>query len=199
MHGVSRWLLSVLLWTILTAHAQIGGGSLVGNVTDPSGSPVANVRVTARNLGTNAAETTATNTSGYYEFPLLPAGRYRVEAEMTGFQRAASEEFTLNSGMRPKLDLALKIGQLSESVEVTAQAPLVNATTTDMGVVIERGKVEALPLNGRNFQQRLGASPPNSRKLGFSDSGSSSRKEEPTNRVVVSIHRRFGVVPILKV
>jgi len=153
MHGLSRWLHPGLLWTCLIAQAQIGGGSLVGNIADPSGSPVANVRVTARNLGTNAAETTATNTAGYYEFPLLPAGRYRVEAEMAGFQRAASEEFTLNSGTRPKLDLALKIGQVSESVEVTAQAPLVNATSTEMGVVIERGKVEALPLNGRNFQQ----------------------------------------------
>ena len=153
MAKLSAGLIGGLAWACLSANAQIGGGSLVGNVADPTGAAVASVKVSARNLGTNATETTTTNAAGYYEFPLLPAGRYRVEAEAAGFQRAASEEFTLNSGTRPKLDLTLKIGQVSESVDVTAQAPLVNATTTDMGVVIERGKVEALPLNGRNFQQ----------------------------------------------
>ncbi len=138
------------------AAAQIGGGSLVGNVTDPSGAPVAKVKVSAIHTGTNTIESTFTNEAGYYEFPLLPAGRYRVEAEAAGFQRTGSEEFALNSGTRPRLDLGLKIGQLNEQVSVTAQAPLVNATTTDLGIVVDRAKVDALPLNGRNFQQLVG-------------------------------------------
>src|SRR4051812_2772742 len=118
------------------ALAQIGGGSLVGNVSDPSGAAVTNVKITAVNIGTNVVETTYTNEAGYYEFPLLPAGRYRMEAEAQGFVRTASADFALNSGTRPRLDLELRIGQISEAVNVTAQAPLVNSTTTDLGVVV---------------------------------------------------------------
>ena len=81
------------------------------------------------------------------------SGRYRVEAEAAGFQKAASPEFTLNSGTRPRLDLALTLGALSENVQVTALAPLVNATTTELGVVVDRAKMDVLMLNGRNFQQ----------------------------------------------
>jgi outer membrane receptor protein involved in Fe transport len=149
----------VTLLAALPLAAQIGGGSIVGNVTDPSGAAIAGVRVTAVNTATNVVQGTATNDAGYYEFPLLPAGRYRLEAEAQGFQKATSAEFTLNSGTRPRLDLSLALGQVSESVEVVSSAPLVNATTTDLGVVVDRSKVDMLPLNGRNFQQLVGLQP----------------------------------------
>ncbi|HEX9507356.1 MAG TPA: carboxypeptidase-like regulatory domain-containing protein, partial [Myxococcales bacterium] len=139
----TKWFRGALiaLMAISTIHAQIGGGSLVGNVTDPSGAAVSSVKVKAIHISTNVVEQTTTNDSGYYEFPLLPAGRYRVEAEAAGFQKSASPEFSLNSGTRPRLDLTLTIGPLTENVQVTAQTPLVNATTTDLGVVVDRAKV----------------------------------------------------------
>jgi len=146
----------IALLTVIAMYAQIGGGSLVGNVTDQSGAAVTNVKVKAISAATNSVEATVTNERGYYEFPLLPAGRYRVEAEAAGFQKAASPEFALNSGTRPRLDLTLNIGPLTENVQVTSQSPLVNATTTDLGVVVDRAKVDVLPLNGRNFQQLVG-------------------------------------------
>src|SRR5437870_3456753 len=132
-----HWALIALI-PVMKLAAQIGGGSLVGSVTDPSGAAVSNVKVKAINIATNIVEETVTNEAGYYEFPLLPAGHYRVEAEAAGFQKAASTEFALNSGTRPRLDLTVTIGQLTESVQVTAQTPLVNSTTTDLGVVIDR-------------------------------------------------------------
>jgi len=149
----------LLAWLVsapTAVKAQIGGGSIVGTVRDPAGAAVVDARVQAVNLETNEVRATATNAVGYFEFPLLPAGRYRLEAQMQGFQRATTAEFVLNAGTRPRFDLALVLGQVTESVEVVAAAPLVNATTTDLGVVIDKNKVEALPLNGRNFMQLVG-------------------------------------------
>jgi hypothetical protein len=152
---------SLLLLTALVAaasslSAQIGGGSIVGYVSDNSGGAVPGATVVARNLGTNAANDTKTNAQGYFEFPLLPPGNYAIEATATGFQKARSATFALSAGSRPRFDLMLSVGQQTESVMVTAAAPIVNATTTDTGVVIDRGKVENLPLNGRDFQQLVG-------------------------------------------
>jgi outer membrane receptor protein involved in Fe transport len=146
-------LLSALACAI---YAQIGGGSIVGAVTDESGAALANATVKATNVQTNVSSATVTNAQGYYEFPLLPAGRYAIEVVAQGFQPAKSQEIELNSGTRPKLDFSLKAGAISDAVSVTAAAPLVNATTTDLGVVINQDKVEALPLNGRNYQQLVG-------------------------------------------
>lgn len=134
---------------------QIGGGSIVGSVTDASGASVAGVQISARNLDTNVVRQTRTNSQGYYEFPLLPAGAYQLEAEAAGFQRTMSQNLELHTGSRPRVDLQLKVGAVSETVEVKATAPLLNSTTAELGEVVNTAKVEQLPLNGRNFQQLL--------------------------------------------
>ena len=139
-----------------SAFSQIGGGSVVGNVADSSGAAVSGAKVTAIQAETGARRETHSNDSGYYEFPLLPVGNYRLEAEKAGFKRSSTGKFDLNGGTRPRFDLRLELGQVTDSVEVVATAPLVNATTTDLGVVISQAKVDALPLNGRNFQQLVG-------------------------------------------
>jgi len=141
---------------VRTAAGQIAGGSIVGTVVDPSGAAVGGARVSATGAATNVEATTATNAAGFYEFPLLPAGRYVLRAESAGFRPVRSEEFTLNSGTRPRVDLRLALGQITESVEVVAGAPLVNATTTELGSVLGSAQIEALPLNSRDFQQLVG-------------------------------------------
>lgn len=148
-------LLFLLLFAVQAMFSQIGGGSIVGTVTDGSGANVVGVEVSARNLDTNIGRQARTNQQGYYEFPLLPAGRYQLTAEAVGFQKTISETFTLNTGSRPRVDLQLKVGSVSETIEVKATAPLVNATTAELGAVVDRSRVEQLPLNGRNFQQLL--------------------------------------------
>jgi hypothetical protein len=140
----------------LPVLAQVGGGSVVGYVADPADAVIAGAQVIARNLDRNVPTETTTNQLGYFEFPLLPAGRYRLEASKQGFQRSISAEFALNTGTRPRIDLKLVIGQVSESISVEATAPLVNATTTDLGVVMDRSKVDSLPLNGRDWRQLVG-------------------------------------------
>ncbi len=147
---------TVLPFTARPATAQITGGAIAGVIKDSSGGVLPGVSVTATNVGTNQTSITSSNAEGYYEFPLLPAGRYRLELTLDGFQRARSAIFELNSGTRQRFDLALAIAQLAEAVDVVAAAPLVNVTTTSLGVVMNQEKVEALPLNGRDFQQLVG-------------------------------------------
>ena len=141
------------------SFAQISGGSIVGSVLDTSGAAIPGAEVRATNVGTNEVSRIITNGTGYFEFPLLPAGRYVLVAENPGFERARTVEFSLNAGTRPRFDLKMVVGQVTESVEVLSAAPLVNATTADLGVVVDQSKVEALPLNGRDFQQLVGLQP----------------------------------------
>ncbi|MFN0171377.1 MAG: TonB-dependent receptor domain-containing protein [Bryobacteraceae bacterium] len=142
-----------------TIHAQITGGSFTGLVTDPSNAIIADAEVEARNVATNVASRTVTTASGYYEFPLLPAGRYVISVRKSGFQKATTAELVLNSGTRPRVDLALQIGEITQSVEVVGATPVVNASTTDLGVVVDAPKIRELPLNGRTFTQLLALQP----------------------------------------
>ena len=159
MKTTSKLVLSAAALSLLLVSeswAQISGGSILGSVLDSSGAVIAGAQVTATNVATNEVSKTVTNGTGYFEFPLLPAGRYILEAESQGFERAKTAEFSLNSGTRPRFDLKMVVGQATQSIEVIGLAPLVNATTADLGVVVDQSKVAALPLNGRDFQQLVG-------------------------------------------
>ena len=163
MTGISfcfRCLLGAcLLALVVPLSAQVTGGAIVGVVADPSGGVLPKVEVHAQNVGTNFVAKTLTNESGYYEFSSMPAGRYVLTARLSGFQTARTEELQLNAGTRPRIDINMAIGEVNESVEVKGAATLVNATTTDLGVVIDSHKVLDLPLNGRNFTQLVGLQP----------------------------------------
>jgi hypothetical protein len=162
MKTVSKLVVCAAVLTLLLvseALSQISGGSIVGSVLDSSGAAILGAKVAATNVATNEVSRTVTNDAGYFEFPILPAGRYVLEAENPGFERAKTAEFALNSGTRPRFDLKMVVGQATESVQVVDAAPLVNATTADLSVVIDQSKVEALPLNGRDFQQLVGLQP----------------------------------------
>ena len=144
--------LALLVIVAAVVEAQIGGGSIVGIVSDQSGGAVPGVKVTALNQDTNERRTVTSNGEGYYEFPLLPAGRYQIQAQAAGFENISGEPFDLASGTRPRIDLKLRVGSVSEKIDVEATAPQINTTTTDLGVVMPRSRIEELPLNGRNFQ-----------------------------------------------
>jgi hypothetical protein len=135
------------------ALAQLDEGSLQGRVTDQSGAVIAAATVHALNVGTNITIDVTTNESGLFEFPLLAVGKYVLTVEKAGFRRTATEEIDLHAGTKPRLDMVLQLGQVTEAVTVSAEAPIVNATSTELGVVIDERKLEELPLNGRNFAQ----------------------------------------------
>ncbi len=142
-----------LLVGSLPVLGQVDQGSLVGRVTDQSGAVVAGAAVRATNAGTGAITDATTNESGYYEFPLLAVGKYVLSVEKGGFRKAASSEIDLHAGTQPRIDIALQLGAVTDSVTVSAEAPVINETSTELGTVIDERKVTEMPLNGRNFAQ----------------------------------------------
>ncbi|MBL8291300.1 MAG: TonB-dependent receptor [Bryobacterales bacterium] len=139
--------------------AQANLGTILGTVTDPSGASVVGAKVTASNLATNEIRIGATNETGYYEIPLLPPGQYKVNFEASGFKREERTSISLLTGERVRLNAALQLGAVSETVEVTAGTPLVKTDSTELGVVIDNKKIVDMPLNGRNFIQLIGLQP----------------------------------------
>src|SRR5215469_11329433 len=107
------------------AFGQVNTASLTGLVTDPSAAAVPNANVTLTNSATNVTQTTQTGSAGYYEFPVVQVGTYKLKVETQGFQTALSE-LTLDVGQRARFDIPLKIGSSSESVTVEGTVPLLS-------------------------------------------------------------------------
>ncbi len=142
----------VILLLAATAGAQSTTGTITGTVSDITGAVLPGVDVTVTNEGTNLTRNLVTNESGLYTAPQLPIGLYRVEAQLPGFQTAIQSGIQLRVDERARIDLALEIGQVSQIIEVTAEAPLIQSEDSSIGTVIDQQKVSELPLNGRNFE-----------------------------------------------
>ncbi len=123
-----------------------------GTVTDPSGSPVANAKVTAKDNDRGTVQTTESNAAGSFDLPAIPIGNYTVKVERDGFQTQQST-VTLVLNQTAKIDFALKIGNVSTAVDVTEAAPLLQTETTEIGTVMESHEIAALPLETRNYNQ----------------------------------------------
>lgn len=140
----------VLLLTPIALFAQSSNGSITGTITDRSGAAVPGVTVTATNVATTATRSTVTNRSGYYEIGLLPPARYTVTGELAGFQPLKVSNVVVNVGGNVPLDLKITPG-VAETVTVTAAAPVVDTTRTQVSSVVNETAIENLPVNGRNF------------------------------------------------
>jgi outer membrane receptor protein involved in Fe transport len=132
--------------------AQSTTGSFQGTITDPSGAALPGATVTIVNPDTNLLRTTVTNTSGNYDAPLLPPGRYNISADLPGFRRLEKTGIILQVNQNARVDFMLELSTVEESVQVTAQAPLVDTNDSSLRQVVDGTQVVALPLNGRNFR-----------------------------------------------
>ena len=146
----------ILILAALSVGAGIGASQTVtatitGTVTDSTGASVANVKVTATNIGTAVASTTQTNASGVYNLLFLPVGNYDISAESPGFKKAAMGPFKLDVNQIARVDIKLEVGELTQSVEITAVAPILQTESTATGDTITSTKLTSVPLNGRNF------------------------------------------------
>ena len=147
-------ILALVFWgTPRPLLAQAVTAGIVGTVTDATGGLLANVKLTVEDVDTELTRTTVTDSSGSFEFTLLPVGRYSVTAELTGFKIARVPLLALAEGDRPKLDLRMELGQLQQTVEVAAQTPALQTETSSLGTLFDKQAIEDLPLNGRNFMQ----------------------------------------------
>lgn len=144
----------LLLLSASPALAQVTGvATLQGVVTDNTDAIVAGAEVAATNIETGVALKTTTNDAGFYRLPGLNPGRYTVEVKAGGFAPTRVNEVRLEVGQTARLDVGLKVGGVTETVEVTAQGTLLNTETTDVGQVIDGKRIVEMPLNGRNYLQ----------------------------------------------
>lgn len=132
-------------------HAQVGTGTVTGEVIDEAGASVPGALITATEVATRLTRTAVTATDGRYSIPSLAPGTYRIRAELSGFRTLAREGVRLSTGETVRLDLQLELGSVSETITVRADAPLLRSGTSGLGHVIDNRKIVDLPLNGRSF------------------------------------------------
>ena len=140
----------LILCIALPVAAQQGRGTILGTITDSSGSAIPNARVVVINTGTNFAFEAQTNQEGFYSTPAIPVGSYNVSVESTGFKKSLRTGIVVQVDQRAQVNLALEVGSVSDSVEVSAQAQLVDTSTGTLGKVIENRRIVDLPVNGRS-------------------------------------------------
>jgi len=141
----------LLVFSAVLLKAQTITGSITGTISDPSGAAVANVKVTATNTATNLTYTTNTNDTGVYNLVFLAVGQYTVTAEAKGFKKTVLGPFALEVNQAAKVDVRLEVGEVSQSVEVTGVAPILQTESTATGAALTTETVSSIPLNGRNF------------------------------------------------
>ena len=170
-----RVVLALLLASGLPLVAQQGRGSISGTVTDALGAAVPGVDVKITNTGTNAVFSTATNESGYFTAPALQIGSYAVSAEKQGFKQIHQSGITLQVDQRVSLSLKLEVGAVAESIDVFADAALVDTGSATVGKVIENRRIAELPLNGRNALALVMLTPGVRSQAGPTNSGFADR------------------------
>jgi hypothetical protein len=140
----------VLLFGAAAVWSQNVYGTIAGTVTDSSGAAIAGTAVTLTNLDTQEARTIQTSASGTYTFTNVLPARYKLDGVKTGFKKFERQPIVveIESGLR--IDIALEVGDLTQTVEVTSAAPLLQPETASLGQVVETRTVTDLPLNGRN-------------------------------------------------
>ncbi len=141
----------LFLVTAVAALAQTPTATITGIVKDPSGAVVADAKVSIRNEGTNLSHEVTTSKNGDYTVPLLEIGQYTISVEAPGFKREVQSGLTLEVGQTARVDFALQLGQVSDVMQVTAEAPLTTTDSASVGTVVDNKHVVEMPLNGRQF------------------------------------------------
>src|SRR5579871_2665155 len=140
--------------TLLVAcvcFGQAGRTELSGTVQDPSGLPVSKAKVAVEDQATTARYSVISNERGEYHIVGLPAGDYVLTVEQPGFHTYRQSGITLRLADRPSIDVKLEIGQPAQSVDVTAAAPLLQASSGEVSQNVSAQEIVSLPLDGRNF------------------------------------------------
>jgi hypothetical protein len=135
--------------------AQSTTSTILGTINDASGAAVPGVTITVTNTATDIAQTTLSDERGRYRVPGLNVGQYDVKAELAGFQTVIHKGIQVTVGRDVVVDFALQVGQLTEAITVTQEAPQVDTTTAQLSNLVDEVQMRALPLNGRNVEQLL--------------------------------------------
>jgi len=142
--------LVVVVWG---GMAQTDTATITGIVTDSTGAAVPGASIQAINQVNGLEYDTESNETGNYVLTALPIGRYDLTASTEGFQTLLRPNIALNAGSRARVDIELQVGSVTETVEVTAELPLLESETSSLGQAIENTTITQMPLNGRNYQE----------------------------------------------
>ena len=150
--------LSAFLGFVSPSFAQVSA-AISGRVTDPSGSAVSGASITGKNLETGAAHATFTDEAGRYSLLSLAVGEYEIRISKQNFQEDVRSGIHLAVGQEAVVDMALRLGQVTEQVKVNADAPVVSVTSADISGLVGEQQVKDLPLNGRSYDELMTLNP----------------------------------------
>jgi hypothetical protein len=148
-------IVAIILSTV-PVSGQTSNGTILGTITDSSHAVMGNVQVSLTETGTNTRRTDSTNAQGYYVFPNLAPGTYRVDVEQPGFQKTVRSDIGLDANTTVRVDLQMTPGAVTETVDVTSEAPVLKTDRADTGGQISSGTLDTMPmLHNRNYQSLL--------------------------------------------
>ena len=217
--SLQKSLASLFLLTImgvsLSARGQSSQGTITGTVTDQAGAVIANATVTALQVETNQKYTVTSSAEGVFAIPLLPIGRYELGVTATGFSSYRQANIVLEVAQRLRLDVVLQVGDVSTTVTVTDEVSRVQTEASSLGTVVERERIENLPLNGRHVFNLVklipGVQPRNRAADGFAEVDNQSFSQISfnggsvySNQIfldgasnTVPVHNEISVVPMV--
>jgi hypothetical protein len=145
--------------TALWGQANAVDAAVNGYVLDPSKSAISGAHSTLTNVSTGISQEATTDSKGYYRFPLVPVGTYRLVTIADGFEKNTLADIVLNVGQEARLDISMVVGSTSETVEVEAGSDIVDTGTATVGAVLDHKEIENLPIASRNLYNLLLLSP----------------------------------------
>jgi outer membrane receptor protein involved in Fe transport len=152
--GAAVWLFVIVACSILLtgqAYAQVAGATLTGTVKDSAGGYIPNSQVVITDVATGVARTVSADGAGLYAAPNLLPGTYEIRVSATGFTTEVQKGVKLTVGAQQVLDFTMRVGQMSQTVEVTTEAPTVELTSSTLSAQVSAATVRELPLNGRSW------------------------------------------------
>jgi Carboxypeptidase regulatory-like domain/TonB-dependent Receptor Plug Domain/TonB dependent receptor len=152
-------ILGVCLVASLPLHAQVTGATISGTITDATGAVIAGAEISVRNTDTGIIRNSTADSAGFYTVPNLAPGPYEVKVSAKGFNTAVQSNLTLAVGAQQQLNIPLKVGETSQTVQVTEAAPQIELTSSTLSGQIQAQEVRELPLNGRDWTSLATLSP----------------------------------------
>ncbi len=131
------------------AAAQEFRATITGRVSDPQNAVIGGAKIIATQIGTEAKFETASAPDGLYTIPFLPPGNYRLTVELAGFKRYVRENMAAGTNQRLGVDIIMEVGAVTESINVSSEAPVLTTTTASIGQVISSAQIENMPVSGR--------------------------------------------------
>ena len=151
--GLVLFALVALLFSAFPARGQDVTATITGTITDPAGAPIVGAKVTAHDTDRGTNWTSVSNEAGVYNIIGVPVGTYDLKVENQGFETVAIPAFTLVLNQVARIDVQMKMGAVTETVEVSGETPLLQTQSTEVSTLIDANTVSALPLASRNYLQ----------------------------------------------